>query len=955
MGAPSQARALKVFLSYSRRDAAVAERLVSRLEERGMEVLIDRRDLPYGEEWQAELADFIRLSDTVVWLVSPDSVASKWVNWELGEVGRLSKRMVPVRIREIDPEALPESLGKIHLLPAEGAFDFDRHLATLVDTLNTNRAWVKESTRLADRARQWIAKDRDEGLLLVGRALTDAETWSLEKPPSVPPIGGEILELLLNSRRATVRRQRRFTAVALSLAVAGFGLAFFSWQQRNAALARESTYLAVQSRNELARGDAGTSLLLAMAALPKWRFALDRPYVPEAGHRLYDAMLSLREAGVLRGHTAEVNTARFRSDGRLVVTSSDDGTARVWDVATRSTLRVFRPHAGKVLSADFSPDGTLVVTRSEVTNKVSVWDVIRGGLRHTLVGHTAGVTSARFVNAHTVISTSVDGTARIWRLDAPDAPAVLSGHTAAVVAATVSPDGQRVLTFSDDQSVKVWTRTTSPSGQWVASRTMPALAAVADDTGSHMAIRSADNSVSIQDAEGREVARVAKQGRSITSMVFCPGGGCLILTDADGWAELWNGNITVELKGHDQKVMNVAVDPAGRLAATVSLDGLALVWDVATGNKVLDLAGHTGAIFDAAFSPSGELLVTASRDQTARIWRIPAPATTRSRTNLESRSLDVRGDGALVAVGATDGTVRLLGGTSLDERAFAKIGNRPITFVAFDQAGSRLLVGSEVGEVAVYSVPGLAPLFGASTDGAEVGGGGFDPSGTGVSVSTTRGTRFDVGKNGTSRRQSLATGDNISVAILSRDLKRALIGRYDGRTTIVDAGGARRPLKGHTGAILSAVFDEAGRRAATASEDGTACLWNADTGALLRRLEGHGAPVLSVAFSDDGTLLATAAAGFVRLWNAADSSPVATYRGHLAPVSLVRLVADKSGIVSAADDGEIHRWDFADDSFAMLERARRTVPRCLTEQQATQFGLPAPSRRECPDSRRQQP
>lgn len=116
VGAPSQARVLKVFLSYSRRDMAVAERLVSLLEERGMEVLIDRRDLPYGEEWQAELADFIRMSDTVVWLVSPDSIASKWVNWELGEVGRLSKRMVPVRIREIDPEGLPELLGKIHLL-----------------------------------------------------------------------------------------------------------------------------------------------------------------------------------------------------------------------------------------------------------------------------------------------------------------------------------------------------------------------------------------------------------------------------------------------------------------------------------------------------------------------------------------------------------------------------------------------------------------------------------------------------------------------------------------------------------------------------------------------------------------------------------------------------------------------------------------------------------------------
>jgi hypothetical protein len=47
---------LSVFISYSRRDLALAEALVSALEGADFEVMIDRRDLPYGEGWQTELA-----------------------------------------------------------------------------------------------------------------------------------------------------------------------------------------------------------------------------------------------------------------------------------------------------------------------------------------------------------------------------------------------------------------------------------------------------------------------------------------------------------------------------------------------------------------------------------------------------------------------------------------------------------------------------------------------------------------------------------------------------------------------------------------------------------------------------------------------------------------------------------------------------------------------------------
>jgi hypothetical protein len=67
-------------------------------------------------------------------------------------------------------------------------------------------------------------------------------------------------------------------------------------------------------------------------------------------------------------------------------------------------------------------------------------------------------------------------------------------------------------------------------------------------------------------------------------------------------------------------------------------------------------------------------------------------------------------------------------------------------------------------------------------------------------------------------------------------------------------------------------FSPDGSRLATASDDGTARLWDVASGKPLIVLRGHPAPVVAVAFSPDGSRLATAGAdGTARLWVARES------------------------------------------------------------------------------------
>ena len=60
----------------------------------------------------------------------------------------------------------------------------------------------------------------------------------------------------------------------------------------------------------------------------------------------------------------------FSPDGRLLATASQDGTARLWDLATGDCLRTI---TGPILDVAFSPDGTLLATAS-LDNTARLWN-----------------------------------------------------------------------------------------------------------------------------------------------------------------------------------------------------------------------------------------------------------------------------------------------------------------------------------------------------------------------------------------------------------------------------------------------------------------------------------------------------------------------------------------------------------------------------------------------------
>ena len=94
--APEIEAKAKIFISYSRKDMAFADRLETALKARGFEPLIDRTEIYAFEDWWQRIEGLIGKADTVIFALSPDAVASDVCAKEIAHAALLNKRFAPI-------------------------------------------------------------------------------------------------------------------------------------------------------------------------------------------------------------------------------------------------------------------------------------------------------------------------------------------------------------------------------------------------------------------------------------------------------------------------------------------------------------------------------------------------------------------------------------------------------------------------------------------------------------------------------------------------------------------------------------------------------------------------------------------------------------------------------------------------------------------------------------------
>jgi WD40 repeat protein len=165
--------------------------------------------------------------------------------------------------------------------------------------------------------------------------------------------------------------------------------------------------------------------------------------------------------------------------------------------------------------------------------------------------------------------------------------ALIEGPASTVSSAAFSPDGQRVVTASNDKTARVWNT-----------------------------------------ADGRQLALLEGHEDKVWSAAFSADGQRVVTGSWDKTARVWNaadGRQLALLKGHVGRVWSATFSADGRRIVTASDDGTARVWSAADGRQLALLKGHVGKVWSATFSADGQRIVTASHDKTARVWAIAGP------------------------------------------------------------------------------------------------------------------------------------------------------------------------------------------------------------------------------------------------------------------------------------------------------------------------------------------
>ena len=560
-------------------------------------------------------------------------------------------------------------------------------------------------------------------------------------------------------------------------------------------------------------------------------------------------------------HPGELRALALAPNGHQLATAGADGRVRVWDLTRpNSAPRELRGHTGAVLSAMFDRAGRRLVTAA-ADGTARIWDTT-GVAPPRVLDHPRGAVRVAVWSAGDRVATGAqDGSIRVWNASSDAAPILHSGHTNEVVALAFSPDDTTLLSASLDGTARIWP--SKPPGPSALSKP-PGPSALSKLPG--------PSAVSA----GKPRILRGHTGR-IYSARWSPNGDRVLTASQDGTARVWptDGGPARILRGHAEELGAAEFSPGGDHVVTAGRDGNVRVWQVRGTGEEVPLLRPGGRAHRLAWTPAGDRLVSARDDGVLHAWRPEVDAAPRRLAEPGPAILALAADASTISAVRSDGLLLRWPVAGGEPTSSSHAGDAPLIAAATSADRLALATHAELW----YLSPGTAgrtPLTGHTGSISAIV---FTPGGGLLTGATDRTARVWDLSSGPASAQILGPhSGGVTAVAVSPDGRSLATGAWDKRARVWSAESLASPpvvLAGHTGPVWSVAFSPDGDALATASDDHSARVWPLDDLDDPVVLTGHTAPVRAVAFRPDGAVLASAGDdGTIRLWNA-DFSPAA--------------------------------------------------------------------------------